>query len=365
MKSSNLRTALVGIVFLLGLMIPINGNAQSKYPSLENLRQRNVALEMEGFDLVAGMRPNQNGKPNGNGFDLAPIRWSGSGFIAGDDGSIITNYHVARRAIRGRAKFDDGSSYDVRHIKIYSPKLDLAILKISGNRTFPTVRLGNPKNVQPLDKVLAIGNPQGMGINMTEGQVSQVVRDDYGEVATIVHTAPITSGNSGGALYKEQEVIGVNASVILASYGGGTAFNQAIPIVKAQRLLEKYYEQNIPFKDAFPTDVKTIIEKKFKLIDGANGRVAAAQGNRPGMYPFNFRFSNLEDYLIVVDSPGKDLAIGIFDSANRQIGFGDMRQIGIEGILISSDYAKNVIIYVVNYDPQPANFGIKIGYISW
>jgi S1-C subfamily serine protease len=364
MRCRNLWAALIGVVLLTCLMIAVDGDAQSKFPSLENLRQRNVALEMEGFNFVAGMRRNSKGGPNGNGFDIAPIRWFGSGFIAGEDGSIITNYHVARRALKGRAKFDDGSSYEIRHIKIYDPKQDLAILKIFSNKKFPTVKLGNPAYVQPLNRVLAVGNPGGRGINMTEGQVSQIVRDDNGGVDTIVHTAPITSGNSGGALYKGQYVIGVNASVILASYGGGTAFNQAIPINKAQRLLQKYYKQNIPFKAAFPTDMKTIIKKKFKQIDGTNGRVQAAKDKKPGMYPFNFRFSNLEDYLITVDSPGRDLAILIYDSKG-QIGYGDLREIGVDGILISSDYAKNVIIYIANYDPQPANFAVKIGYIAW
>jgi len=333
MKCRKMWVAFVGVIFLTCLMITVDGDAQSKIPSLTNLRQRNVALEMDGFKFVAGMRPNNKGRPNGNGFDLAPIRWFGSGFIAGEDGSIITNYHVARRALKGRAKFDDGSSYEIRHIKIYDPKQDLAILKIFSNKKFPIVKLGNPAYVQPLDRVLAVGNPGGRGINMTEGQVSQIVRD-------------------------------VNASVILASYGGGTAFNQAIPINKAQRLLQKYYRQQIPFKAAFPSDMRTIIQRKFKQIDGRNGRVQAARNKKPGMYPFNFRFSNLEDYLITIDSPGRDLAIIIYDSKG-QIGYGDLREIGKDGILISSDYAKNVKIYIANYDPQPANFAIKIGYISW
>ena len=33
------------------------------------------------------------------------------------------------------------------------------------------------------------------------------------------------------------------------------------------------------------------------------------KGKAPGMYPFDFHFSNLEDYLIYIDSPGRDLAI--------------------------------------------------------
>ena len=78
MKCRNLWAALVGVVFLTCMMITVDGDAQP-FPSLENLRQRNVALEMDGFKFVAGMRPNNKGRPNGNGFDLSPIRWFGSG----------------------------------------------------------------------------------------------------------------------------------------------------------------------------------------------------------------------------------------------------------------------------------------------
>lgn len=353
------------VVLLLSVpLMSTIGLAQSEFPSLKELRQTNVALEMSGFTFGSGLRPDTKGKPNGDGFDIIPQRWVGSGFIARADGSVITNYHVARRALQGVAKFDDGSSYEVRHIRIYSPSEDLAILKIAANREFPTVKLGNPKYVQPLDRVLAVGNPQGRGINITEGKVSQIVRDDNGEVATIVHTAPITSGNSGGALYKGAYVVGVNASVQLASYGGGTGFNNAIPINKATRLVQKYGKQSTPLAMAFPTDAKTIIKTRFKQIDAANATVPAAQGKTPGVYPFNFAFSQLEDYLLILESPGRDLAIIVIDQ-KRTIGLGDLREKGIDGLILANDYPKNVQINVVNYDAQPANFGIHIGYINW
>jgi len=360
MKCRNLWAAFAGVVFLTCMMITVDGDAQP-FPSLENLRQRNVALEMDVFVFTAGMNP--NGRPNGIGLGLAYGKGHGSGFIAGEDGSIITNYHVARRTIRGRATFDDGTSYEIRHIKVYDSSQDLAILKLSANKIFPTVRLGNPAYVQPLDRVLAVGNPGGRGINMTEGQVSQIVRDDYDKVATIVHTAPIAPGSSGGALYKGPYVIGVNASIILDPHG--SKFNNAIPINKAQRLLQQYYTRNIPLRTAFPNDLN-MIYNKYKQIDGVNGRVPAAKGKKPGMYPLKFRFSKLVDYLIHIDSPGRDLAITIWDSkSKRQIGSGDLRQVGWDKILISSVYPKNVVIYIDNYDSKPANFAIKIGYIAW
>ena len=363
MKRSSSWLSIPFVLIVFNFFVPLTVNAE-KFPTLNELRQTNVALEIAGFGFASGLRLTNAGKPNGSGFEILPQKWVGSGFIVSTDGSVITNYHVARRALRCIAKFDDGSSFEVKHIRTYLPSEDLAIFKISGNRQFRKVRLGNSDDVNPLDHVLAVGNPQGRGLNVTKGDVSQVVRDDNNKPSVIVHTATITSGNSGGALYRGRYVMGVNTSVMIASYGGGTGFNNAVPINKAKYLLQRYGRQSLPLVSAFPPDAKTIIRSKFKQVDAANASVSAASGNRAGEYPFRFTFSGLEDYMIIIDSPGRDLAVTVFDQGGL-IGFGDMRQAGIDGVIISNGHAKNVIIKVLNYDSQPANFGIHIGYINW
>src|SRR5215813_15185157 len=75
------------------------------FPSNAQLRRTTVSLRMVGFTFGSGVTLNNQGEPTGNGVELVPHQWCGSGFVIGQDGTIVTNYHVARRALRGQALF--------------------------------------------------------------------------------------------------------------------------------------------------------------------------------------------------------------------------------------------------------------------
>jgi hypothetical protein len=357
-------TVAMAIVIVAGLVLAVKSDA---FPPYDELTQNNVALEVEGFRFASGLKRNSEGRPNGIGFEVVPARWFGSGFIASADGSVVTNYHVASKALNVRAVFDDRSTYAINHIRVYNNTEDLAILKITANRTFNAVQLGNSDEVNPMDRVLAVGNPRGLGINTTEGGVSQVVRDDYRRAQIIRHTATITNGNSGGALYNDTSVIGVNASIIPAAGGGETGFNQAIPINKAKRLLTQYGDRTLPLEAAFPTNLQTILRTKFRSIDGRTAQVSGrdSANNGPGVYPLPFNFGRLQDYIILVKSPNRDLALVVYNSQRELIGFGNIPEEGYEAVILSSQYPTNGFIGVVNNDTQPANFAISIGSIEW
>ncbi len=281
-------------ILAAALLLPFDGFAQARkpktstpagndFPTNKELEMRNAALMMEGFMFTAGMRPNQKNQPNCVGLEMVPAKWSGSGFLVRSDGTIVTNYHVASKALKGIAKFSDGSSYEIGNIKVYHSLEDIAIMKLSGQKQFPATSLGDSDRVEARDKVLAVGNPLGMGINITEGQISQVVKDEKSNAVVIRHTAQIAPGNSGGALYRGSQVIGVNASVNLASGAQFTGFNNAIPINKVKALLSNpKYDRVIPLSQAFPTNVETIVQIS-KDIKAVNGQVPAAAANKPGM----------------------------------------------------------------------------------
>lgn len=180
---------------------PLLARAQGT-PSNDYLRARTVSLGVLGYQFGGGVLRNSQGKFTGNGLEVQPIKWSGSGFLVGKDGTIVTNYHVASKAMRAIAQFDQGGRYDIHHIKVYDSINDLAVLKIGGGGNFPTARLGNSDLVEPRDDVIAVGNPMGAGLNITDGRISQVVRDIDGNIVVLRHTAPIAPGNSGGPLFK-------------------------------------------------------------------------------------------------------------------------------------------------------------------
>jgi hypothetical protein len=371
MKMDKLWLVFFYLLIISFMTFPSSGMAQIE-PSNKYLAERNVALIMEGFAFTSGLQPDQQGKPNCIGTEIRRSGCNGSGFITKEDGTIVTNFHVIRRTTRGQAKFEDGGTYEIRNIKVYDPINDLAILKISGERRFSKVNLGDSNQVEPRDKVLAVGNPMGMGINVTEGRISQVVRDDNRVVAIIRHTAAIAPGNSGGALFKGENVIGVNVSTIInPQIGGSTGFHQAIPINKAKELLQNpEYDRLIPLQNVFPPDIDSITQKiKASGPDGVlhavNGQVPAATPGSMGIWSLAFKVYEMEDILVFLESPGKDLRIIIADAGGNLIGCGDVKMPDYEMLFFSSEYRQDIGIGVINFDKQPANFGLKVFKIIW
>lgn len=146
---------------------------------------------------------------------------AGSGVIYTQDGYIITNYHVVGADTTTiSVTLHDGSVYDAKYI--YGDEyVDLAVIKIEKNDCdFATI--GDFEQMQIGDEVLAIGNPLGYGLSVTNGIISALERQVTIENTTMTllqTSAAINSGNSGGGLFNMKgELIGiVNAKV------GGTS----------------------------------------------------------------------------------------------------------------------------------------------
>ena len=133
----------------------------------------------------------------------------GTGFIISDDGYVVTNYHV----------IEDGTyvqvvTYEQETVEAivigYSPNLDIALLKISGNYDY--LKLADSNDIQIGEKVIAIGNPYGLEFSVTAGIVSAVHRQGINRIEAYVQIdAPLNPGNSGGPLInKNGKVIGIN-----------------------------------------------------------------------------------------------------------------------------------------------------------
>jgi len=356
------------LIFHLGFCI--DGRA-ADFPSNQELGERNVALKMVKFEFASGLKQNANGKPNGNGVELVEAATSGSGFVVGEDGTIVTNYHVARKAVRGEALFQEGSRFEIRNIKVYDPKNDLAILKISGQKNFPACKLGDSNKVEPRDKIMAVGNPLGMGLNITEGSISQVIRNDLRETERINHTAPITSGNSGGALYMGDEVVGVNAAIMVnPSFGGGTGFAYAIPINKAKKLLEDpQYNRLLSMEQIFPPSVEEIA-KKAKQLDGLSAQIQPAKPKgddiEPGVWKAGFHVNQLSDYGFLVDSSAHNISLVILDGQGQLKGYSwKGENDNYLPLFLSSSYADDYTVCVLNFNSGPVNFGLKTYNIVW
>ena len=142
---------------------------------------------------------------------------AGSGVIYDPNGYIVTNYHVADETCTSiTVVLYDETEYKAQYI--YGDELsDIAVIKIE-KTDCDYAEFGNSDYLTYGDMVLAIGNPQGLGLSVTDGIISRP-----GESVTIGNStmtllrtsAAVNSGNSGGGLFNlNGELIGiVNAKI--------------------------------------------------------------------------------------------------------------------------------------------------------
>ena len=162
----------------------------------------------------------------------------GSGFLVSSDGTLATNYHVIASGNVAVVKFADGTVLPVDGVLAIDKVHDLAIIKVHG-KTFQTLTLGNSDQIQVGEEVVAIGNPLGLELTVSNGILSGV-RMTKEEGKFLQTTAPISHGSSGGPLFNMLgEVVGVNTLYL----EGGASLNFAIPINDVKDLLHNQFAQ--------------------------------------------------------------------------------------------------------------------------
>ena len=168
-----------------------------------------------------------------------PTEGLGSGFIISSDGLILTNAHVVKGAKSVTVTLTDRRTYKAKVLG-YDTKTDIAVIKIPATN-LPTVRLGNPSNLEPGDWVLAIGSPYGFYNTVTAGIVSAKSRSlpDDDMVPFIQTDVAVNPGNSGGPLFNTKgEVVGIN-SQIFTQTGAFQGLSFAIPINVAEAVAKQ------------------------------------------------------------------------------------------------------------------------------
>ncbi|MFH7028359.1 MAG: HhoA/HhoB/HtrA family serine endopeptidase [Heteroscytonema crispum UTEX LB 1556] len=165
---------------------------------------------------------------------------TGSGFIIGADGRILTNAHVVDGADTVTVTLKDGRQFKGK-VMGKDELTDVAVIKIQADN-LPAVKLGNSDQLQPGEWAIAIGNPLGLDNTVTTGIISATGRSSNligaadKRVQYIQTDAAINPGNSGGPLLNARgEVIGMNTAIIQGAQGLGFA----IPIKTAQRISDQ------------------------------------------------------------------------------------------------------------------------------
>jgi serine protease Do len=208
----------------------------------------------------------------------------GTGFLASDDGEVITNHHVVEPwwknddmqqlinngatayVLSYQAYFPGrtqgipanlgriATDADVATLKLESPPPDTAVLKLDPRTSAsvtgdPVVLMGYPTGIegilaragsdvaeriaggsQDIDQVMArLAEQKLIRPTTTQGHIGDILKNE------IVYDAATTSGGSGGPLFnRDGKVIGINFA-ILNGFGGS---NLAVPARYARSLLK-------------------------------------------------------------------------------------------------------------------------------
>jgi serine protease Do len=163
----------------------------------------------------------------------APQGGLGSGVIISADGYIATNNHVVDGADTVTVTLTDGRDFIAKLVG-RDQQTDIAVIKVDAN-DLPAVTFADTSKIEVGDRVLAIGNPFGIGETVTSGIVSAkgrnvgILADVEGYEDFIQTDAAINPGNSGGALVDvDGHLVGINTA-ILSRNGGFQGVGLAVP----------------------------------------------------------------------------------------------------------------------------------------
>ena len=170
---------------------------------------------------------------------------SGTGWVYGEDGTIVTNNHVVAAGSTYEVVFPNGDRMEAELVGA-DPDSDLAVLQVKSlPKGVTPLPLGDGDSIEIGQIAIAIGNPFGEQSSMSMGIISGLDRSlpsqrktvegsTYSLPEVIQTDAPINPGNSGGPLLNlDGEVIGVNAAIASASgTSSGVGFSIPVDVVK-------------------------------------------------------------------------------------------------------------------------------------
>lgn len=168
---------------------------------------------------------------------------AGSGVFIHEGGFILTCDHVVRN-LPGYVLMTDGGVLPYRTVG-RMPEKDIAIIRVTANKKFPSAPLGRSHDLMTGETVLCGGNPGGRGTVFSSGIISSpgifanapnaLFMSQFADTARdrfIQFDATSNKGNSGGPLFNvDGYVIGIVSQKIMASDN----INFAIPADRVRK----------------------------------------------------------------------------------------------------------------------------------
>lgn len=222
----------------------------------------------------------------------------GSGVVYRSEGLLVTNEHVVRGATQIQVAFADGTRVPGT-VRAADRITDLAVVQVP-RPALPVPRYATAPP-RPGELAVVIGSPLGLKSTVTAGIISGVGREVPGAatrgaqplVDLLQTDAPISPGNSGGALLDAQgTVIGINEAY-LPPQSGAVSIGFAIPSTTVIDVVDQLLVDGVaehpylgvavqPLTDELSRTLGVGTERGVIVLDVTPGGPAAAAGLRPG-----------------------------------------------------------------------------------
>jgi serine protease Do len=218
----------------------------------------------------------------------------GSGVIYREDGYVITNNHVVEGASEVNVAFADGS-VEEGEVVGGDPSTDVAVVRVDRD-DLPAADIAENLDLRHGQLAVAVGSPSGFQSTVTSGVVSGLGREipaeltgglqqDPALVDLIQTDAPISPGNSGGALANRGgEVVGINVAYLPPGQTGAVDIGFAIPsptaVSVADQLIE-HGEADHPYLGVSLTTLTPQTAERFGAAVEAGALVVDVDPNSP------------------------------------------------------------------------------------
>jgi len=216
---------------------------------------------------------------------------SGSGWVYGADGTIVTNDHVVEGATKVSVRFtENGDPIDAKVLGT-DPSTDVAVLKIDPSKVEGGVKplqLADSGQLEPGQPAIAIGSPFGLQGTVTSGIVSALGREIQAPngftISGVIQTdAAINPGNSGGPLLDaEGRVIGINSQIATNGANANSGVGFAVPIDTVKTVVPQLKSEGSIDRAWLGVSTSDAAPRDGALVQDVTGAPAQRGGLQPG-----------------------------------------------------------------------------------
>lgn len=282
---------------------------------------------------------------------------SGSGCIIHSNGVIATNFHVIDGASTVVVRLTSKAEHRVKKVLGYDARIDYAILKIDAFG-LPIIPIGDYKKVQRGDEIVVLGYPMGvLDFSSTFGRVNckgtRCLPSREIDYDIILFDAPISPGNSGGALINANgEVIGMPTFY----WKEGQNLNYAISMIDVR----KAYHISVATETSY-TLQDLLVAKEQKLnsdLKSLNSKLEIYEDkNTLMLYPKNWKIQSL---VTKIDSIGAQNTVIMFHPPSADIA--QIKGLLSHGMKVSITYPSSATSEWVGEETRVLTENSKMNY---